>query len=386
MIALVLPLATTSSAGAQSATYTVVPGDTLYSIAGRFGTSVDALVAANGIANPNLIFPGQVLTVPGGTQPPPSGGGTYTVVAGDTLYSIAARNGTTVDALVSANNIANPNLIYPGQVLRIPGTTPPPPQPATYTVVPGDTLSSIAARHGTTVAALVAANNIANPNLIFPGQVLLLTATGAPAEVVRQVQTAGRVALLTFDAGSDRGNAPRILDILAANGIVAGWGMTGQWAERNPDLIRRIANEGHYFINHSYGHPSFTGLSTGEPALTRDQRWAELDRTEQIVRDLSGRSTLPYFRPPYGDYDASVNADVGARGYRFNIMWTVDSGGWAGLSAADIIQRCLGQSAPGAIYVFHVGAASQDADALQAIIDGLRAQGFGFEALPSVLP
>ena len=75
---------------------------------------MSALAAANGIRNPSLIYPGQVLRIPGGTAER-----TYTVQPGDTLWGIAERYGTTVSALAAANGIRNPDLIYPGQVLRI---------------------------------------------------------------------------------------------------------------------------------------------------------------------------------------------------------------------------------------------------------------------------
>src|SRR2546425_683518 len=197
---------------------------------------------------------------------------------------------------------------------------------------------------------------------------------GRPAEVVRIGSQTRRTVAFSFDAGSDAGYAGQILDTLGANGIRASFGMTGRWAEQNPDLLRRIVSEGHHLINHTYDHSSFTGLSTGKQALTEAERWDELDRTERIIHDLTGASAKPYFRPPYGDYDDSVNADVGARGYQYNVMWTVDSRGWMGLPAAQITQRCLDLAAPGAIYVFHVGSASQDGPALQGIIDGLRAK------------
>lgn len=129
-------------------TYVIQPGDTLTSIAARFNTTVASIVAANNIANPNLIYAGDTLIIPtdGGEDPPPppspepppppppSPGGTYVVQPGDTLSAIAVRFGTTVQALVALNNIANPNLIYVGQVLTIPGggdnpPSPPPPPP-----------------------------------------------------------------------------------------------------------------------------------------------------------------------------------------------------------------------------------------------------------------
>ncbi len=122
--------------------YTVEPGDTLSAIARRFNTTVQDIVNANNIPNPNLIRVGQVLEIPGdgsGAPPPPaptpapSPGGTYTVQPGDTLSRIAQRFGTTYLAIAQANNLANPNYIYVGQVLIIPGgtggTPPPPPNP-----------------------------------------------------------------------------------------------------------------------------------------------------------------------------------------------------------------------------------------------------------------
>lgn len=214
-----------------------------------------------------------------------------------------------------------------------------------------------------------------------------VTPTGftGTAQVIRNGNTSRSTVAFSFDAGSDAGYAAQILDTLKGNGIRASFGMTGKWAEQNPDLLRRIVNEGHELINHTYDHASFTGGSTGQPALTQAERWDELDLTESIVQQIAGATTKPYFRPPYGDYDDSVNADVGARGYAYNVMWTVDSQGWKGLPAVDITQRCTSLAEPGAVYVFHVGSASQDGTALQGIIDGLRAAGYELGSVSAVL-
>ncbi len=118
--------------------HVVQPGENLFRISLRYNVSMADIAAANNISNVNLIFAGQQLIIPSGgtTTPPPTttqepgggqpGGGTpsaYTVVRGDTLGSIARRFGTTYQAIASANGIANPNLIFPGQVLNIPGGT-----------------------------------------------------------------------------------------------------------------------------------------------------------------------------------------------------------------------------------------------------------------------
>ena len=163
-------------------TYTVQRGDTLSEIAARFGTTVNALVRLNNIADRDLIYPGQVLIIRenGGSVTPPSGAVTYTVQRNDNLTEIAARFGTTVAELVRLNNIADPNRIYPGQVLiiRESGGSTPPSGATTYTVQRNDNLTEIAARFGTTVAELVRLNNIADPNLIYPGQVLIIRESG----------------------------------------------------------------------------------------------------------------------------------------------------------------------------------------------------------------
>lgn len=109
--------------------------------------------------------------------PAPSGYQTYTVVKGDTLSGIAAKYGTTYQKIAADNGIANPNLIFPGQVLKIYGAGGgggSSSSAKTYTVKKGDTLSGIAAKYGTTYQKIAADNGIANPNLIFPGQVLTI--------------------------------------------------------------------------------------------------------------------------------------------------------------------------------------------------------------------
>lgn len=98
--------------------------------------------------------------------------GTYTVKSGDTLSGIAAAHGTTWQELQRINGLANANLIFPGQVLKLPGGGKPAPQKRTYVVKSGDTLSGIAARYGTSWQALAQKNGLSNPNLIYPGQVL----------------------------------------------------------------------------------------------------------------------------------------------------------------------------------------------------------------------
>ncbi len=161
------------------ATYIVARGDTLRSLADRFGTTMDVLGNLNGISNYNLIYEGQRLIVPSGSgipspapspgpQPGPSAAGTYIVQWGDTMRKIAARLNVSVADLIAVNpQIGNPNLIYFGQVVNIPASA------SIYTIQRGDTLRLIAARFGTSVDSLLGLNpQIWNANWIYAGQVI----------------------------------------------------------------------------------------------------------------------------------------------------------------------------------------------------------------------
>ncbi len=214
---------------------------------------------------------------------------------------------------------------------------------------------------------------------LLPAGLAPSSATAAAnIQVVTRFNTTDPVIALTFDAGSDRGYAAQILDTLKANSIHATFGMTGQWAQQNPDLVKRMVNEGHTLINHSWDHPDFTTISSSEIA-------SQLQRTDDLIKSLTGRSTVPYFRPPYGAYNQSVLDAVAADGYRYSIMWTVDTLGWNSATVTQIRQRVLDAAVPGAIVLMHVGAASQDYAALQGMINDLRARGYRFASVNDLL-
>lgn len=169
------------SINTEGITYTVQRGDTLSEIASRYGTTVQEIVDINNIANPNLIYPGQTLRITTnstvyGSETRGTGSITYTVQRGNTLSQIARAYGVTVSHIVEINGIQNPNLIYPGEKLRITESTNTTLNPVLqnnyYTVQRGDTLSGIARRYGVTVQYLVNLNGIRNPNLIYPGQLI----------------------------------------------------------------------------------------------------------------------------------------------------------------------------------------------------------------------
>ena len=196
---------------AAAATVTVQPGQSLIQIAADLHTTVAALVAANQLADPNRVFAGQLLQVPAAgssptATPSPQGSSgeptTLTVQRGQTLIQIAVVMHTTVAALVAANHLADANRVFAGQVLQVPAAGASPTAtaslqgssggPTTVTVQRGQTLTKIAADLHTTVAALVAANHLANANRVFAGQVLQVVANataGAATIALASYQT-----------------------------------------------------------------------------------------------------------------------------------------------------------------------------------------------------
>lgn len=151
--------------------HVVAWGETIEVIASRYGVSAQDIIAANNLANPDLIRAGDVLIIPGATTPSPQPA-VHIVRQGETMKSIASLYGTTVDALARANGIVNPNYIWVGQRLTIPGAGSSQAGGQTYVVQTGDTLSSIAVRFGTTAWAIAYANNLPNVNTIYVGQSL----------------------------------------------------------------------------------------------------------------------------------------------------------------------------------------------------------------------
>lgn len=230
------PAATTTSA---AGTHKVSPGDTVWGLARKYGTTVSAIISANSLSSSATIRIGQNLTIPGSstasnasttsTASSNSGasntgaGVTHTVRSGDTVWALARKYGTSVSAISKANGLGTSAMIRIGQKLDIPGgsevgsstattvsntvadTSSPTlatgdnlsnfgGETVTYTVVAGDTLGGIASRHGVTVSHLVSTNGIKNASLIKVGQKLTI-AGGTPSGLVGD-SFAGR----TYDA------------------------------------------------------------------------------------------------------------------------------------------------------------------------------------------
>lgn len=191
-----------SHAYAQDAVHVVARGEKLAVIARSYGVSLDELISYNAISDPNFIFSGQRLLIPGqekgalsqyGTPAMadelPAGNGYYTVRRGDTLSEIAKRNGISAGDLMRLNGLTNANFVWVGQQLRLSARVEPTPiatdqtewsdiAGSIYVVMPGDTLSQIAQRYGVSTQDLLAANGLPNANFVWVGQRLRIKGGG----------------------------------------------------------------------------------------------------------------------------------------------------------------------------------------------------------------
>ena len=187
------------------ATYVVRAGDTVSGIAARHGLSMDAVLKANGLKVNSIIHPGQKIKLTGSSAAPApakqaaprqQSSATYTVKPGDTLGAIAARHGVSLSAVLQANGLSMSSVIYPGQKIRLAGssTAPAPkaaaPKPAapkpsgsgaTYVVKAGDTLGAIAARHNVSLGSILSANGLSMSSVIYPGQKIKLAGASSVA-------------------------------------------------------------------------------------------------------------------------------------------------------------------------------------------------------------
>lgn len=197
------------------------------------------------------------------------------------------------------------------------------------------------------------------------------------SEVVRGDPESDMVAL-TFDAGGVAGPAAaRILEVLGQHGLRVTFFLSGRWVEDYPDLASQLVVNGHELANHSYDHPDFSKLGDDEVL------W-QLEHTEDLVHDILGRNTRPWFRFPFGSRNPRVMKLVNEAGFR-SVYWTLDSGDWRSEATADeVAQRVLRHAAGGYIVVHHI-ASQATADALPYIIEGLAERGLRIVTVSELL-
>ncbi|WP_214746772.1 LysM peptidoglycan-binding domain-containing protein [Exiguobacterium sp. s189] len=206
-----------------------------------------------------------------------------------------------------------------------------------------------------------------------------ISVSAAASTFITSVNTTSKVVALTFDDGADGANTNKILDILAKNNVKATFFLTGSGANNHPQYIKNIAVKGHQLGNHSYTHPDFT-------KLTATQMKSELDRTEALIQSLTGKTTKPIFRAPFGAVNSTVLNGVGAAGYGYTIQWNIDTIDWKGLTASQINTKVQTNIKPGSIVLMHTGAGAPGTPlALPTMISQLKAKGYQFVTVSQLL-
>ena len=193
---------------------------------------------------------------------------------------------------------------------------------------------------------------------------------------IYQAESSSKVAL-TFDGGASSVPTPAILKALKDAGVRATMFMTADFVERNPDLVVQMARDGHEFGNHSATHPDMTTISDQEIV-------EELDRLDASVQALTGKSTRPWFRPPFGAVNDRVLRVAADHGY-YAVMWTTDSADWrSDIEASTVASRMLRYTEPGSIMVEHLGS-PQSAEVLASVLKTLQERGLTFGTLSEVI-
>lgn len=185
------------------------------------------------------------------------------------------------------------------------------------------------------------------------------------------------VVALTFDDGNDAVQVRTIFHILRANRVPATFFPFARAMTLDPALWRDIAVAGYPIGNHTTTHPDLVRLSSGAVR-------AEIATASTMIRSITGRASIPVFRPPYGVWNASVASTAAALGYSTLLLWDVDPRDWSDISAAIIAQRVLKQTHNGSVILLHAGP-YHTAQALPVILAGLAARGFGFVTIPQLL-
>ncbi len=258
---------------------------------------------------------------------------------------------------------------------------------AFYRVQAGDTLASIALAGGSDATAIATLNRIADPLVVGRPLIIPILAGGfntlpGYAEIIKWGNREQPYVALTVDV--EYGDASYLLNVLRQYGVQATMFVTAGWAQSNPDQLRQMVADGHELGNHSTTHRDFRFLSADEVV------W-ELAETERIVHEITGSTTRPYFRPPYGEYTPAVLQLAASQGY-LTLFWGIDTQDAlrSAKSSEFVYNRMVNTFArdqmPGVITLSHCCAAHLPLpDALPAIISTYQAMGLELRPLSAVL-
>ena len=184
-----------------------------------------------------------------------------------------------------------------------------------------------------------------------------------------------KVLYLTFDAGYENGNVAKTLDVLSQEGVTGAFFILGHLAQAEPDLVARMAAEGHLVCNHTYGHPNLCGAEAS--AIE-----SEVTRLEKVCREAAGVEVAKYFRPPEGCFDIPLLQTVENMGYK-TIFWSFAYADWDNARQPDPAaarKKILDNLHNGAVILLHPTSAT-NAAILGDVIREAKARGYRFGTL-----
>ena len=180
---------------------------------------------------------------------------------------------------------------------------------------------------------------------------------------------------LTFDNGYENGYTAQILDVLKKEKVPATFFVTGHYLETAPDLVKRMATEGHIVGNHSWSHPDLTKSSN-------EQMVEELEKVRKKAEELTGNKTMKYIRPPRGVFSDRTLAIAKQQGYT-HAFWSLAYVDWntdQQKGAQYAYDNIMKQMHPGAVILLHT-VSKDNADALERVIQDVKKEGYTFKSL-----
>jgi peptidoglycan/xylan/chitin deacetylase (PgdA/CDA1 family) len=206
----------------------------------------------------------------------------------------------------------------------------------------------------------------------------------APRGVVWRVPvpTNQKVVALTFDDGPDPVYTPAILELARAKGAKFTFFVVGRQGSLYPDIVKRMAAEGHAVENHTWDHHEMTRLSERQDV-------SEIELCDDEITSITG-SRPSFMRPPRGEWDDDVYRAAAALGYRV-IMWSIELEHHPRRSPQQMAQRAINLARPGMIILAHDGAVDRHFDrtktmqALPILVDGLLKKGYRFVTVPELM-
>lgn len=195
----------------------------------------------------------------------------------------------------------------------------------------------------------------------------IMEAAGGPQERVE----APRIAL-TFDDGPREKSTERLLDELKKRDIKATFFLIGRYAEENPELVKRMYEEGHVIGNHTYSHVDLTRLPDAEAAR-------EMEMTDEIVYGITGEH-VRYVRPPFGIWQRDLELDTEV----LPVMWDIDPLDWTTENVDEIVNKVVTDAKENGIILLH-DCYESSVDAALRIADLLSAQGYEFVTVEELI-